>query len=395
MSVKRKGILINSKAYLPMIFAVLFLLFFGSIMIISASMPYATGETDILISTGIRQLLYCIVALIPFFFLMNFDILRLNIFFYYVAYFIILALLLITRLFGALGGAYGWINLGPVTIQPSEFAKVFIIIFGAKLLGKDKGENNINNFYKFLVFAFIYFIVIALYQKDFGSGAVLLVISYCILLIPPYKQLKAQHRLMVLLMILVVLLALFILSPIGTNILTKMASSNYMIARFLSSANPFNYLYDDGYHLVMSLISFASGGLFGLGYGNSIHKYMNFPNPTSDFILPVIIEELGIVFGLLPILISYYFILKPIINYSIKTKSTASKMVFLGTFMYFTAHFIFNVGGVSGLIPLTGVPLLLLSSGGTSLIACLASLGIVEKEIIKTEKQNESDSGNI
>ena len=395
MSSKKRRFLINSNAYIPMIISLIFLLVFGSLMIVSASMPYATGETDILISTGIRQLLYSVAALIAFFFLMNFDVLRLNIFFYYCFYVFLLGCLLITRAFGALGGAYGWIMLGPITVQPSEFAKVFLIILGAKMLGKDRGQLNQSYFLRYAFLAFLYVAIVIAYQKDFGSGAVMLIIAYCILLIPPHKEIKNIQRLMVFGIIVVVAVALLVLSPWGTNMLTKLASSNYMIARFLSSANPFKYLYDDGYHLVMSLVSFASGGLFGLGYGNSIHKYMNFPNPTSDFILPVIIEELGVVFGLLPILVCYFFILMPIIKYSLKTKSYASKMVFIGTFMYFAAHFIFNVGGVSGLIPLTGVPFLLLSSGGTSLIACVSSLGIVEKEIIKTVKDNENNSREV
>lgn len=393
MSVKKRSFL-NSYSYKPLIFATIFLLIFGSLMIVSASMPYNTGETDILISTGIRQILYVVVALIPFIFFMKVDIFRINIFFFYVAYYIVLALLLVTRLFGSLGGAYGWINLGPVTIQPSEFAKVFIIAFGAKLLGKDRGKANIEHFKRFIIMSLVYVLVIVFYQKDFGSGAVLLIISYCILFIPPYKEIRRYHRLMFLVMILVVIGAIVALSPMGTNFLSNLSSSNYMIGRFLSSANPFKYLYDDGYHLVMSLVSFASGGLFGLGYGNSIHKYMNFPNPTSDFILPVIVEELGLVFGLLPILACYGMILYPMIKYSMTTKSTTSKMVFIGTFMYLTAHFIFNVGGVSGLIPLTGVPLLLLSSGGTSYIACLSALGLVEREIIKTQKDLEEDESN-
>ena len=109
---------------------------------------------------------------------------------------------------------------------------------------------------------------------------------------------------------------------------------------------------------------------------------MNFPNPSTDFILPVIVEELGLVFGLIPILIGYGFIMVPLIQHSLKCKQIRTKIVLVSTFFYFASHFILNVGGVSGLIPLTGVPLLLISSGGSSLISCMSALGLAESEII-------------
>ena len=137
----------------------------------------------------------------------------------------------------------------------------------------------------------------------------------------------------------------------------------------------------------MSLVSFATGGLFGLGYGRSIHKYMNFPNPSNDFILPVIVEELGLVFGFIPVVVLYGMILIPLVRYTFKSVNTRERMTFVGVFMYFVLHFVLNVGGVSGLIPLTGVPLLLLSSGGSSTVASMIAIGIAEAEIIRYRKR--------
>ena len=145
----------------------------------------------------------------------------------------------------------------------------------------------------------------------------------------------------------------------------------------------------------MSMVSFANGGWFGLGYGNSIHKYMNFPNPSNDFILPVIVEELGIV-GFILFLIGYSVMLYPLVKYSFKVKYKSSKMVLLGVFLYFIVHFILNVGGVSGLIPLTGVPLLMVSSGGSSLIASLAGLGLAQSELLRNKLvYHEDNSGQV
>ena len=375
----------------PIIFAALFLVIYGSFMIMSASMPYATGSTSIIISTLISQSVFAVIALIAFAFLARFPLLPIRRELYWMAYYVLLFLLLFCRVFSPVGGAYAWIRLGPISVQPSEFAKIFMILFGARILSADQGARNLENLKSFAIAAMVYILIIIGIQKDLGSAVVLFVICYCIVLIPPHKQYRVIQRVMVLLVFVAIAGVIFLLSPVGTEILRKLSSGSYKIARFLASANPFLYLYDDGYHLVMSLVSFATGGLFGLGYGNSIHKYMNFPSPTTDFILPVIVEELGLVFGLIPVLAGYFCILFPLRRYSLLSKRTASKMVLLGVYMYYMVHFFFNVGGVSGLIPLTGVPLLLLSSGGSSLLAAMMSLGIAEAEIIRYRKENDEN----
>ena len=120
---------------------------------------------------------------------------------------------------------------------------------------------------------------------------------------------------------------------------------------------------------------------------------MNFPNPTTDFILPVVVEELGLVFGFIPLIVLYGILFVTLIQYTLKSNLTRSRIVFTGTFTYLIVHFILNVGGVAGLIPLTGVPLLFISSGGTSLLSIMCCLGLAESEIIAT-RRNE-DENNI
>ena len=95
------------------------------------------------------------------------------------------------------------------------------------------------------------------------------------------KEIRDYLGWFVLILVFVIGVAIFFLSPLGT-LLLEGHSDNYMIGRFLASAKPFDYAYDIGYHVVMSLITFSSGGLFGVGLGNSIHKHMNFPNPSTD-----------------------------------------------------------------------------------------------------------------
>lgn len=379
-----------------LIISMFFLFLFGTLMIISTEMGLNAGDTSVVLSTLISQFIYFGIGLVGIVFLTRFRLINRKMQFIWTIYIFILVLLLIALFFAPTNGARAWIWIGGKTIQPSEFAKVFIIVLGAKLLGEKNIKDIKKNMWTFVIATLIYTFVIVVLQKDLGSGVVLFGIAYIILLISPQRDLFKIHLIMWGVVIAGMFIALFIFSKAGTAFLNHF-SDNYMAGRFLAAANPFAYQYDSGYHLIMGLVSFATGGMFGVGLGNSIHKYMNFPNSPSDFILPIIVEELGIVFGLLPIVIGYGIIIWRLIKHSLETESVASKMVYVGTFAYLTIHIILNIGGVTGLIPLTGVPLLLISRGGSSLISFMAAIGLCEKEIIHNKKRekHESNSGQI
>ncbi len=372
------------------------LIIFSSFMIASAAMGEGAGDQSVITRAISRQLLFFAIGifLMVIFTRVNLlDIIPLN--FYDYGYIAVLIILLSTRLFGETYGAYAWIRIGPLSMQPSEFAKVFMILYISKVMSKDYGERNFEVFKNVGIKAIIYVLIIVGWQKDLGSAVVLAGICYVMLLITPQRELIKAHKIMLGLIGLMIVGVGVSMIPAFNEYLSDHFSGNYKIGRFLAAYNPFAYQYSTGYHLIMGLVSFATGGWFGLGYGQSIHKYMNFPNPTTDFIVPVIVEELGIVRGLLPILVSYAIILFKLINYSCKMKHMRSKLVLTGTFTYLFIHFVLNIGGVSGLIPLTGVPLLLVSSGGSSLLATMISISICEAEIIKyrrEEKQNENNS---
>lgn len=369
------------------------LAFYGTVMIISAEMGETTGDLSIITSVSIRQGLYFIAGLLCLFIFTKVRFIRLQTSYILIGYYILLVFLLLTRAFAPVGGAYGWIRFGQFSIQPSEFAKLYVILLAAKLFEKDNQEKNPKIFRNYALYALAYVAIVALVENDLGSACVIAGIAYVCMLIPPYSNLKKYQNRMIILIIFGLLVGAFLLSRQGTKLLENFNDS-YKINRFLASADPFAYQYDSGYHLVMSLVSFATGGLFGLGYGKSIHKFMNFPNPSTDFILPVIVEEMGVVFGLVPILIFFGMIIVPLSYHAIKCEYIRSKIIIIGAFMYFVLHFILNVGGVSGLIPLTGVPLLLVSSGGSSLISSLATLGMAESEIINYQKKKENENNS-
>ncbi len=368
-----------------------FLSIYGTFMIVSAEMSRDAGGNAVIIRSFVKQFIYLAIGIALMSFLARIRIMRLPKRLFTIGYFAMAGLLVSCRLFRPLGGAYAWIQIGGFTLQPSEFAKFYIIAMLARFL-QDEGNHELNrqNFRSMIFASLMYGAIIVAVQRDFGSGLVLLGICYIMLLTSRLPGCREYRFWMFILFAAGVVMAAFLLSPIGTSLLMKLGESDYRIGRFLASANPFLDPYDSGFHLIMGLVSFANGGWFGMGYGNSIHKYMNFPNPSSDFILPVIIEEMGVVFGLIPILLLYAMIIVPIVRYSLKVDSERSKLILVGTFMYFILHIILNMGGVSGLIPLTGVPLLLLSSGGSSMLASLAALGLAQSEIIQYRKTTEN-----
>ena len=384
MSKPKKFSLFPAYCDKAIIISTLCLVIFGSFMIMSAEMGELAGETSVIARSAFRQIVFFLIGLIAMIICSRIRLINLKMSAIWTGYYVLIGLLLSTRLFGSINGAYAWIRFGQFTIQPSEFAKVYIMILGGKLLGPNNPQKNKENFLKFLTASCVYAGIIFGYQHDLGSAVVLAGIAFVIMLVPPYKELNNYHFRMIIFMIVVFAVLGFLLTPLGSKFLEQF-SSYYQVGRFLASYNPFNYQYDSGYHVIMGLVSFATGGLFGLGYGQSIHKYMNFPNPSTDFILPVIVEETGII-GFLVILVGYGFILIPLIKYALAVNYVSSKMILLGTFTYLAIHFVLNVGGVSGLVPLTGVPLLLISSGGSSLIATMCALGLSECEIANYRK---------
>lgn len=387
MTLKIKKSLISRFSDKLLYISAIGLAIYGTFMIISAEMGETTGDIQIITKSSIKQFVYLGLAIVILFVfsILGRYIVNLKMKYVWIIYCVGLVALISTRFFGSVGGAYAWIRFGNASIQPSEFAKSLMIFLACRLFAKSD-NHNLDNFIKYLVALIVYVVIIIFVEKDFGSGIVLLIIGYACCLIPNYKETRKYQLVMMFLILAALAGACYLLSDAGLNLLSKIFDG-YMLNRFLAAANPFAYVYDAGYHLVMSLVCISTGGLFGLGYGKSIHKFMNFPNPSTDFIVPVIIEENGLIFGFLPIVLGYGIILYKLSKYSLKIDKTTHKIILLGTFMYFMCHFVLNIGGVSGLIPLTGVPLLLISYGGSSLWSCMIILGFSQSLIIDFNKE--------
>ena len=131
------------------------------------------------------------------------------------------------------------------------------------------------------------------------------------------------------------------------------------------------------------MAAFVSGGLFGVGYGKGFLKFSFIFASESDSILAIIVEELGFVFGFMPIVILYGIIIFQLMKYTFLVKSEKDKAILVGTIAYIFIHFLFNVGGVTAFIPLTGVPLLFISAGGSSRMAIMLAIGLSQNVIAR------------
>ena len=186
--------------------------------------------------------------------------------------------------------------------------------------------------------------------------------------IPSHISLRKQQRWVRLGLIIGCISIVFIMSEPVIDFLNGIGPLQHVAVRIENALNPFTDPHNNGYQLINGLYGFARSGFTGVGLGNSIQKYGYLTQSDNDFILSIIVEELGI-FGLMVVVLGYVVILQRLFYYAFHTKSEGYKVILVGTAMYIFIHFALNVGGVSGLIPLTGVPLLFISSGGSSLIS--------------------------
>lgn len=260
--------------------------------------------------------------------------------------------------------AYGssrWIALGPVTIQPSEIAKLALVVFAATILTLKWGRlHDIGHLA--LPLAPVCFVVfgMVMLQPDLGTTVILAGTVFVLLF-------AAGVRLRYLLATAVVS------SAVGMGLIF---SADYRRVRFLSFLNPWADAKNTGYQLVQSLIALGSGGWMGVGLGASRQKWMYVPNAHTDFIFSIIGEELGLL-GELAVLLAFGILIYAGVRVATKAPDVFGRLLAAGIVSWFGIQALVNLGAVTGLLPITGVPLPFLSYGGSSLVVSLAAVGIL------------------
>ncbi|HYK71871.1 MAG TPA: FtsW/RodA/SpoVE family cell cycle protein [Pseudoneobacillus sp.] len=265
------------------------------------------------------------------------------------------------------GNAQSWIKIGSFSVQPSEFVKISVIIYLSAVYAKK--QTYINEFNRGvappLAYLLLVFLLIAA-QPDYGTAGIIIIIAGTII-ISSGMNLK---NIMKLFLIVLVALAPIIL------VLKNEIFSEERISRFTSLKNPFAVAQDEGFHLVNSFIAIGSGGIKGLGLGKSIQKLGYLPESHTDFIMAVIAEELGI-WGVAFVLLSLGFIVLKGILIGMRCKDPFGSLLAIGVSSMIGIQSFINLAGISGLIPITGVPLPFVSYGGSSLLQLSIAMGIL------------------
>lgn len=364
--------------------SVMILVICGTIMIVSTKVGETTTDSMVVLTTFIKQLIFIVLSYLCMWTinrLFNFKwFTRLENLIIIVAFF----LMLLPLAFTASGGSHAWIRLpGGFTIQPAEFAKPLMIMVCASSLYQAHKNPNMTKNWRFLFrkpfFCWALMMVGIVFQHDYGTGFIISTIFFVCLLVPAYSNIRQFQKFLKwgIGTLVVVGVLLFWVTDIGTSIMEHTPLA-HIATRIENAKNPYTDVYGEGYQPVNALYGIGSGGLFGRGIGGSLRKYGYLTQADNDYILAVIIEETGIFgFGLLVLL--YGILLFRLFYYAFKTHSFTYKTVLTGTAAYLFVHFFLNVGGVSGLIPSTGVPLLFISNGGSSLMAIFATLGLCQQ----------------
>lgn len=275
-------------------------------------------------------------------------------------------------------GTVGWYDLGFFSIQPAEFAKSAIILYMAVSYNK-LIKNNDNNFIRYLIPVFICLLIsgLILMQPDLGSALITLLLGILIFIaLPIRKDVKINcYKTFGILGVI----GLFLVIIFSDKIFNE-----YQLRRFEFQNPCSRYTEDTGYQVCNGFIAIKNGGIFGLGFGNSTQKYLYLPEAHTDFIFPIIVEELGLIVGI-GLIIGYMFMLYRILRISLMTNNIRNSIITYGTFIFLLLHILINLLGVLAIIPLTGVPLPLLSYGGSFTLNVIGLLSICQKINIETK----------
>jgi len=290
----------------------------------------------------------------------------------------IIAALIALKTYGSVtNNAQSWFRIFGFSIQPSEFAKTFIILFLACVYGSKKKFETVYNLFIPLIPCVVIFLLVCL-EPDLGTAAIIAIICMFIFFSLPVGKDKMLNILKTS-VIIIILFAVFALQ-------TNQKYFTYTQSNRFNFKNPCNrYLEETGYQVCNGYIAIHNGGLWGVGLGKSTQKYLYLPEAYTDFIFPIVVEELGMVGGLV-VLALYILLLFKILEIARNASNLRGSIIAFGTFGYILTHIGVNLGGILALIPLTGVPLPFLSYGGSFMINLMILLALTQRVAIETKE---------
>ncbi len=280
-------------------------------------------------------------------------------------------------------GACRWFEIGGLSFQPAEVLKIGLVLYLAGLMAERKKEGKLSSLDFWVPFTVVsglslFFVVVV--QKDLGTGVSLMAIILAMLFM---SGVKIQYFLAT-------------LGVIGACGVVAIISSPHRIERLLTFNSEDS---SDTYHIENAMIAIGTGGLFGVGIGNSVQATGYLPESINDSVFAVMGETFGFV-GLVAIVGCFTALLMRLLRTANHLQDTEESLVVVGIFAWATAHVVINIASMTGLVPLTGITLPLLSYGGTSMLFTAAALGLAlqlscytSREARTEEKENANNVG--
>ncbi len=345
-------------------YAVLILLAIGTIMVFSSSYYYAQYNIrEDPYHFFRKQLIMLVFGFGAMLFTMNFDYRKLGKLspIFLTATLVLLVLVLIPGIGTVRNGARRWIELGALDFQPSEAAKLSVILFFSYSLSKNK--ERLQYFFKGLLPYLMLLGIVALLLILEPHNSVTIIIGSIVMVLLFCAGAKISH-----------FMAMII--PSATAMAAVLIFSTHGRKRIESFIDPFKDPQGQGFQAIQSLYAIGSGGLFGKGLGRSMQKLLYIPEPYNDFILAVLAEELGFI-GVFAVLLLFLVLIWRGIKVAMSAPDLFGSLTAIGITTLIAIQVIINVAVVTSSMPVTGMPLPFFSYGGTSLVFLMAGIGIL------------------
>ena len=327
-----------------------------------------------------KQLIVLVAALFISFFIIVTPLKRYKKLIYLICGFIIFMLIALLVAAVTTNGSKSWFYIAGFGIQPSEFAKVALILFTA--LYYQVNIRRLDNFVVAIIPLGLgaIFTLLTLLQPDGGTGLILFFISLLLFYSSPVaKDIKVKITFLGLIIVVIGLLLILITG--------KSPLSSMQQGRFNYKKPCTRYREDTGYQVCNGYIAINNGKLFSMEPGNSKQKYLYLPEAYTDFIFPIIVEDMGLITGIVVILI-YILLIVRILVISQRSCNLQNSIICYGVACYIFLHVVINLTGVLGLLPLTGVPLPFLSYGGSFALTLAIALALIQRVSIENYNFN-------
>lgn len=355
----------------PLLIVTILLFIFGLIMIFSASNVIAYMSHEVIASYYfLKQAAFLFAGLVLFMIMIKIPTKTYGILSWLLLIIFSVSLVILLIFIAPKNKAQSWFDLGPISIQPSEFIKIIVIVWLAYFYETHQKKLNTyaTSFFPIAVCLLIAFLIFI--QPDLGTTIIFSsIVAAIFFAVPISKEIKKKTFF---LLLGLVCFAAVIFVGAGNQLLQDRQLERFNIF------NPCDRLLTTGNQVCNCYIAINNGGLTGTGLGNSTQKYLYLPEPYTDFIYAIIVEELGILTGI-ALILAYVFILFRILLIGRNSSTNRGATMCYGIAVYIFLHVAINLLGIFGLIPMTGVPLPFMSYGGSFTICLIAALTIVQR----------------